>query len=139
MSWERGAYRGQADEGRSYGGWGTGGNGEYSAEQGNYGGQYGEGLAAYYRERGPGIHAGTGPKGYRRSDDRIHDDVCDRLMEHGGIDASNIEVSVQNGEVTLSGVVEDRLQKRMAGDAADSVNGVLDVHNHLRLEAARGG
>jgi hypothetical protein len=80
-----------------------------------------------------GRHAGRGPKGYRRSDDRIREDVNDRLTAHPDIDASEIEVRVQSGEVTLTGVVEDRRTKRMAEDAIEDVTGVDDVHNQLKV------
>jgi osmotically-inducible protein OsmY len=76
---------------------------------------------------------GMGPKGYTRGDERIREDVCERLTEDDDVDASNLEVRVQNGEVTLTGTVEDRWQKRRAEDVADSVRGVKDVRNELRL------
>jgi hypothetical protein len=90
-----------------------------------------------------GAHRGKGPKGYARSDERVHDDVCDRLMEHDWIDARTIEVSCAGGEVTLEGTVPDRTAKRLAEDLAVSVAGVHDVHNRLRIAspdatAARG-
>ncbi len=50
-------------------------------------------------------HRGRGPKGYLRSDSRINEDVHDRLTDHPRLDASDISVSVENGEVTLSGFV----------------------------------
>jgi len=81
----------------------------------------------------PGPFKGVGPKGYQRSDDRICEDVCDLLTIHGHIDASDIDVSVQNGEVTLEGNVPSRSMKRMAEDTAESVSGVKDVHNHLHI------
>ncbi|MBX6343117.1 MAG: BON domain-containing protein, partial [Thermomicrobiaceae bacterium] len=34
--------------------------------------------------------------------------------------------------------VEDRAQKRLAGDVAESVPGVRDVHNRLRLRRTGG-
>jgi osmotically-inducible protein OsmY len=80
-----------------------------------------------------GPYMGRGPKGYRRADERIKEDVCDRLTQHGQIDASDIDVQVQNGEVTLSGVVDDRPAKRMAEDVVESVSGVKDVHNQLKV------
>ncbi|MBX6342856.1 MAG: BON domain-containing protein, partial [Thermomicrobiaceae bacterium] len=80
-----------------------------------------------------GPYAGRGPRGYQRSDDRIRDDVCERLTWNGQVDASDIEVRVDNGEVTLSGTVDDRMQKRMAEDVAEMVPGVRDVHNELRV------
>jgi len=83
--------------------------------------------------RVPGPHTGRGPRGYQRSDQRIADDVNDRLTAHGWIDAADIECKVENGEVLLTGFVDSRAAKRAAEDAAESVNGVRDVHNHLRV------
>jgi osmotically-inducible protein OsmY len=77
-----------------------------------------------------------GLKGYTRSDDRIREDVCDRINDAGermDADMSDVEVRVQNGEVTLSGVIRDRRQKHAVENAADSVGGVKDVHNLLRV------
>lgn len=82
---------------------------------------------------GGGPHAGRGPRGYQRSDERIREDVCDVLCDHGYVDASEIEVTVQSGEVTLTGIVRERAQKRMAEDAVERVAGVRDVHNQLRV------
>jgi hypothetical protein len=78
-------------------------------------------------------YSGRGPKGYRRSDERIREDVCERLTEHPGIDASDIEVEVKEREVTLNGNVPDRRMKRLAEDIAESVGGVVDIHNFLRI------
>ena len=81
-----------------------------------------------------GRFVGRGPKNYRRSDDRIRDDVNEELTRHPDIDASEIEVQVQNGEVTLTGKVEDRHQKRLAEDLAERCSGVNDVHNQLKVD-----
>jgi osmotically-inducible protein OsmY len=51
------------------------------------------------------------------------------------IDASNIEVSVSRGEVTLNGTVTERFAKRHAEDLAESVSGVKHVQNNLRVSA----
>ncbi len=83
----------------------------------------------------PGPHRGKGPRGYQRSDERIMDEVCGLLTQHGYIDARDIEVSVQQGEVTLKGTVDSRMTKRMAEDVADSVYGVTDVHNELHIRS----
>jgi len=80
-----------------------------------------------------GGHAGRGPKGYRRSDDRIREDVCDRLSWNDEVDATEITVRVSNCEVTLEGTVETRHMKRLAEDISEDVPGVLDVHNKLRV------
>jgi osmotically-inducible protein OsmY len=83
--------------------------------------------------QGRGAFAGRGPKGYQRSDERIREDVCDRLTDAADIDASEIEVNVANGEVTLSGTVRGRDEKRRSEDLAESIGGVRDVHNNLRV------
>lgn len=88
-------------------------------------------------ERGP--HTGVGPVGYRRSDERIREDVCEFLTQDGLVDASNIEVAVEQGEVTLEGSVDSRAQKRRAEDLCEVVRGVVDVHNRLRLTPSPGG
>ena len=85
-------------------------------------------------EGGRGEHTGHGPKGYARSDDRVREDICERLTEHGEIDARELEVTVQNGEVTLSGSISSRRAKRMVEDVAEDVSGVKDVHNQLRVK-----
>ena len=76
---------------------------------------------------------GAGPKNYRRSDERIREDVCERLTDDHYVDASDIEVNVQNGIVTLSGSVDDRASKRRAEDVVESVRGVTDVQNQIRI------
>jgi osmotically-inducible protein OsmY len=86
------------------------------------------------RDTGPS-HAGRGPRGYQRSDDRILDDVCERLARHPWIDASDVEVAVQGGEVTLRGSVDSRSAKRLLEDVAESVWGVREVHNQVRVGA----
>ena len=82
----------------------------------------------------PGPFTGIGPRGFQRSDDRIREDVNDRLTQHGQIDATEIQVNVNNGEVTLRGTVNSRREKRMAEDVAETVFGVTDVHNQLRVQ-----
>jgi osmotically-inducible protein OsmY len=83
------------------------------------------------RERGS--YAGRGPKGYKRSDERIREDVCDRLSDHPYLDASDIEVNVNEGIVTLSGTARDRRTKRLAEDLVESCSGVQDVDNKIRV------
>ncbi|HEU4579184.1 MAG TPA: BON domain-containing protein [Polyangiaceae bacterium] len=75
---------------------------------------------------------GKGPKGYVRSDERIREDVCDRLSDDDELDASDITVTVSNGEVRLEGTVLDRQSRHRAEDLAESVSGVQDISNNLR-------
>jgi hypothetical protein len=78
-------------------------------------------------------HAGRGPRAYRKADRQIFEEVCERLSDDPGIDASDIEVSVNQGEVTLSGTVDGRDTKWGAEDCALAVHGVRDVRNQLRV------
>ncbi|GLC62047.1 hypothetical protein PLESTB_001833800 [Pleodorina starrii] len=88
------------------------------------------------RRREMDKHRGTGPKGYIRSDERIKEDVSERLMDDGQLDASDIEVMVQDGEVTLTGTVPERFAKRHAEDVAERASGVKHVQNNLRVASA---
>jgi osmotically-inducible protein OsmY len=90
------------------------------------------------RRRRMDQHRGKGPKGYTRSDSRIQEDVSDRLSDDGALDASDIEVSVANGEVQLSGFVESKWAKRRAEDLAENVSGVHHVQNNVRVRDAGG-
>jgi hypothetical protein len=83
-------------------------------------------------------HRGRGPKGYRRSDERIKEDVNDRLSDDYYLDASDVEVTVTNTEVTLTGTVNNRNDKRRAEDLAESVSGVSNVENRLRVKQLSG-
>jgi hypothetical protein len=76
------------------------------------------------------------PRGYKRSSDNLGEQICDRLESHGGVNASEIEVQVQEDEVTLSGRVASREQKRLAEQCAESVRGIRDVHNHLSVDSS---
>src|SRR5262249_49896833 len=87
-------------------------------------------------EKHHGSHRGKGPKGYKRPDDRIHDEVCERLTRHALIDASLMDVQVENGEVTVTGEVLDRRMKHMTEDVIDEVSGVREIHNKLRVRRA---
>ena len=96
----------------------------------------GEGASG---ERGRG-YRGHGPANYTRSDERIRDDVNDRLTDDYRADARNISVVVEGGEVTLNGTVPTRDQKRRAEDVVEDLSGVKHVQNNLRVQdRAMGG
>lgn len=119
--------------------------GQGSSRQGGYGqGGYGQGgydVGSLGQDRYGGgdrnasgrTFTGRGPKGYKRADDRIQEDINEQLTRHAEIDATDIEVSVQDGEVTLRGQVDQRYMKRVAEDIADDVSGVKNVHNEIRV------
>lgn len=76
-------------------------------------------------------HTGRGPKGYKRLDENIYEDVCEVLSLSGDIDASDIEVEVKDGCVFLKGTVADREVKRLAEYEIEHIPGVQDVQNLL--------
>jgi osmotically-inducible protein OsmY len=86
-----------------------------------------------------GEHRGRGPRNYTRSDDRIKEDINDRLTDHTFLDASNIDVEVNAGEVTLTGTVDSRWAKRQAEDIAEDISGVKNVENRLRVSTSTFG
>jgi osmotically-inducible protein OsmY len=81
-----------------------------------------------------GMHRGRGPRNFQRSDERLTDEIHQVLTFHPDIDASDIEVLVDKGIVTLRGKVEDRRSKRLAEDLCEDVYGVREVRNELRTE-----
>jgi ribosomal protein L18E len=97
-------------------------------------GRASEGYGSSSRGYGAGQYSGRGPKGYKRSSERILEDVAERLTRDPDVDASEIEVAVDNDVVVLRGKVYDRGQKRAAEDVAETVSGVRDVRNELDVE-----
>ena len=79
-------------------------------------------------------HRGRGPKGYVRSDDKMLEDVSERMLHDPLLDASDIELSITDGEVTMDGTVDSKRAKRRAEDLADSVAGIGHVQNNLRVD-----
>lgn len=87
----------------------------------------------YSRFAGP-EYIGKGPKDYQRSDGRIYEDVCEILLNDHRVDASDIEVEVHSGLVTLRGTVENRAMKKQAEYSLEEVRGVEDVLNLLKIK-----
>jgi len=142
---ERFGYGGHYGAGGSYGSFGGPASSRinvpeqrYQDRQGAYSSDYGyQGSDQDHRssrtERLTGGHRGKGPRGYHRSDQRVWEDVNDRLSDDSYVDASEIEVEIDNGTVILSGHVQDRKAKRKAEEIAESVRGVQNVENRLRI------
>lgn len=79
-------------------------------------------------------YRGVGPDGYRRKDESIREDVCETLLWNPEVDASEIEVIVQEGLVSLKGFVDSRHAKRTAERIIDHIPGILDIHNQLIIK-----
>lgn len=78
---------------------------------------------------------GLGPKNYTRTDGRIREDVCEKLTQDPDIDASEVEVQVQDGQVILTGIVDSRDARWLAEDIVESVSGVKNVVNKLKASS----
>lgn len=74
-----------------------------------------------------------GPKGYQRSDERMKEDISERIMETTHIDSSDVSVNVVGGQVILEGTVPDRYTKHYLEDLADAAPGVQDIDNRIRV------
>ena len=61
-------------------------------------------LATALHRRGP-RGAIRGPEGLPRSDERLREDISERLMQAYDIDSSEVTVQVQGGKVVLEGTV----------------------------------
>lgn len=120
---------------------GQGGYGQPGLGQGGYG-QYGsrDDDQRYRRQgygesgmRTQGQFRGRGPKGYSRSDERMTEDLNERLTDDPLLDASEISVEIKDGVATLQGTVDSRWMKHRAEDIADACSGVQDVRNEIRV------
>jgi osmotically-inducible protein OsmY len=78
-------------------------------------------------------YRGIGPKGYKRTDAKIYEEVCEVLMQHRAIDASNVAVKVTSGLVNLSGKIDSRYSKKLAEELIDLIPGVTEIQNELSV------
>lgn len=85
----------------------------------------------------PGPYSGLGPSGYDSAGDPVGQEVYSRLTQHGQIDASNIEIVIDNGEVLLEGTVDSEETKRLAEEAVATVTGVSSVQNLLQVQGGQ--
>jgi hypothetical protein len=82
---------------------------------------------------GYGYGRGPGPGIPDRSDETIQEEICDLLAHHPDVDAGEIEVLVEGGEVTLQGSVEARDARWLVEELVVTVTGVSLVHNRVRI------
>ncbi len=69
-----------------------------------------------------------------RTDEEIKQDIVNQLKWDNRVDASNVTVKVDNGEVTLSGKVSSYYALEAARDTTWTVNGVSNVINNITVE-----
>jgi osmotically-inducible protein OsmY len=72
------------------------------------------------------------------SDRMIRADIVDSLERNSDVRRDNVNVTVEQGRVTLSGTVDSWLAYTQAEEAARFTVGVEDVRNNLEIEPPRG-
>lgn len=87
----------------------------------------------YRSEASHESHFGKGPKGYKRSPERIREEACEILSRDWYLDASDIEVSVENDCLILKGQVRTRKDKRHAEEIVENISGINDVINQIQV------
>lgn len=89
-------------------------------------------MVEYMIDRGHDFR-GRGPKGYRRSDERIREEVCETLAHDPDIDASEIEIDIVDSCIYLKGSVDSKRTKRLAELTIENISGIRDVFNMLKI------
>jgi osmotically-inducible protein OsmY len=70
----------------------------------------------------------------RRPDEEIKKDIVDQLYWDSRVDASNITVDVEDGEVTLEGSVPSYSARLSASTDTWVVSGVMSVNNNIKVK-----
>lgn len=70
------------------------------------------------------MNKGKGLRSYRPDDACILERINERLCDHPYLDASDMEVAVENDVVFLTGTVNSREDKRLAEEIAEEITGV---------------
>lgn len=73
------------------------------------------------------------PRGRRRIDQRIRDELATMLTTTESLETADVEVIVHDREITLRGTVPDENQRGRIEAMAERVRGVVAVSNDLRV------
>jgi BON domain-containing protein len=122
--------------------WGDGSRSQHLPLEGDYSDEsalsYEDQVRRDYRAGGSGTSRARrryppGPKGYQRSDERMKEDISERLFVAYHIDSSEVTIDVRGGRVTLEGTVPSRHMKHAIEDIVDSCPGVVEIENRIRV------
>jgi osmotically-inducible protein OsmY len=89
-------------------------------------------------------HGTCEPKGHMLTDQRIREDICERLSRPPSrfdaaefdvqpLEVSDVTVEVEGGKVTLQGTVSDRRVKHYIEELVDACPGVQDIENRISV------
>jgi osmotically-inducible protein OsmY len=130
---------GSPDDAPSYGDWKRHSTGAGSGARGQEGlgfpGERTWGESQFRRERQEEQRGG----GERRVGQRLRPDAAlaqelqEILTKDPELDATEIEVEVEGGAVTLRGVVDSSDARLLAEELVETVTGVREVHNNLKV------
>lgn len=114
--------------------------GYFQPQHGQQGGQASQFSASGgYQQMGRGqgdiMRGRRGPKNYARSDERLRELICERLLQEQMVDASDVSVEVKDGLVTLEGTVPERQMRHLIEDTVDCCWGVQDIENHIGIQS----
>jgi hypothetical protein len=79
--------------------------------------------------------SGLGPKGYQRKSFRIIKEACEILAQDKYLDASGIQVGIDEKVLFLRGEVLSRSDKKRAETLVENIPGIIDVANQLVVVA----
>lgn len=108
-------------------------SGDAATESATESGQRSSVLRALRR---PGTFSGRLPKGYRPTDERIQELVCERVTEDPAIDASDVSVVVECAIVKASGTVATQSMKQALIRAMSGVHGVIGIVDTVRVASS---
>ncbi len=132
---------GSEDDAPSYGDWQRHSTGATSGARGQEGfGNPGEEtwgeeqFRAERREEQGRRQSNAGPRGRRRSDESLRDEIREILTADPELEVTDMEVEVEGGAVTLTGAVIDSDARLLAEELVETLPGVREVHNRLRVD-----
>ena len=76
----------------------------------------------------------SGPRSRRKPDESLRQEIREILIADPELEVTDIEVEVEGGAVTLRGLVVDSDARLLAEELVESLAGVREVHNRLRVE-----
>lgn len=71
------------------------------------------------------------------SDEQLEESIAEILHNSRKVHADEIQVDVDNHNVTLSGVVQDEEEKVHTEEIVKLIEGVGDIHNDLKIESGK--